>query len=417
MTPEELFEKHYNYATSLSRRYFRGIKCSFFNIDDAVQCGLIGLWQACEKYSDTTKNFKTYSYNRILGNIKDELRKFSKSCRMLKSSKDSGNTLYVQDISYNDENFKDLEKIMTYNPENSMIHEIDNSKISKYVKDIMVKLPEQQQRVIFYRYMREMSLEEISILLGIKVSSVAGNIFRGFHNFKILDKIYKNQPEHFKRIKEVRMDEFCSEYNKKQNNVYTVGIGDKWVHIRRSYDVVVTDITEAGFVYYIRDKTAHKNAKKHRPVIKHVKDFCTRFEIKEAYCPPTAAFDTVRIAYSPVENIMTTQTENIEDLPTKDTKFCILNVPIQLCLHNQIIFPIKDHSPFLAREVNSLFDVFKSYDVLCTIIHDMLNTETWASLVDEDNRYKIIDKYTKKYLALVNLKCIIKVEDNPDQDK
>lgn len=50
----------------------------FRNDDDIVQCGRIGLWQACKRYDDEKSKFSTYAVKCIFNEILEEIRNRNK---------------------------------------------------------------------------------------------------------------------------------------------------------------------------------------------------------------------------------------------------------------------------------------------------------------------------------------------------
>jgi RNA polymerase sigma factor for flagellar operon FliA len=70
---QELFENHMNMAASIAGYYTK--KCTpFLQYEELYQWGLIGLWDACRKYSGSRDEFRHYARSRIKGHIIDEIR-------------------------------------------------------------------------------------------------------------------------------------------------------------------------------------------------------------------------------------------------------------------------------------------------------------------------------------------------------
>ena len=58
----------------LIRKYYP----SFITDEDIIQCGMVGLCDAVNKYDETKSKFSNYATNRILGEIKNELSRRAK---------------------------------------------------------------------------------------------------------------------------------------------------------------------------------------------------------------------------------------------------------------------------------------------------------------------------------------------------
>jgi RNA polymerase sigma factor (sigma-70 family) len=70
---QELFENYKSMAVSTAGYYAR--KCSpFISFDDFRQWGLIGLWDACCRFTGPREEFRFYAKSRIRGQILDGIR-------------------------------------------------------------------------------------------------------------------------------------------------------------------------------------------------------------------------------------------------------------------------------------------------------------------------------------------------------
>jgi RNA polymerase sigma factor for flagellar operon FliA len=70
---QELFESHTNLASSIAGYYAK--KCApFLQYEELYQWGLIGLWDACRKYTGSRDEFPFYARQRVRGHIIDEIR-------------------------------------------------------------------------------------------------------------------------------------------------------------------------------------------------------------------------------------------------------------------------------------------------------------------------------------------------------
>lgn len=74
---QQFIEENMNLVYFLIQKYYP----TFIHDEDIIQCGMMGLCEAAERFDKNKAKFSYYAKNRILGAIKDELRyrnKFSK---------------------------------------------------------------------------------------------------------------------------------------------------------------------------------------------------------------------------------------------------------------------------------------------------------------------------------------------------
>lgn len=81
-TPDERFEENNKLATTISKAVFSHL-IPFCQIEEIIQWGLIGLWDACIRYSGPENEFQYYARFRIKGQIIDELRRSNSFIRRL----------------------------------------------------------------------------------------------------------------------------------------------------------------------------------------------------------------------------------------------------------------------------------------------------------------------------------------------
>ena len=76
---KQFIEENMNLVYFLIQKYYP----AFIHDSDIIQCGMVGLCEAANRFDESKSKFSNYAKNRILGAIKDELRRRNKySCEI-----------------------------------------------------------------------------------------------------------------------------------------------------------------------------------------------------------------------------------------------------------------------------------------------------------------------------------------------
>ncbi|MNI03409.1 ECF RNA polymerase sigma factor SigW [compost metagenome] len=133
--------------------------------EDVVQETFLRMYLNRERFDDS-KNFSNWIYS-IGKNITIDLLRKKKS----KISMDTSVGTYEQD------SFSLYDKINS--PEQTPEMQLIQSETKQQMHDIMEKLPAKYKDIFVYKYVMDMSLEEISALSGLPVTTIKTRLFRG----------------------------------------------------------------------------------------------------------------------------------------------------------------------------------------------------------------------------------------------
>lgn len=196
--------------------YFRG-----YNVEDLYQVGVIGLIKAYDKYrEDKSTKFSTYAYKWIYGeiyayinnskllkvgetNIKNyrkiiEAKNFLSQSLMREPSineialylDELPNTIYSALLSMN--NIDSLDRIISYDGNSLSLADLISDKKDYYnvdymmLKDEISKLNDEEKKLLYLRYFKDMTQSEVSKILGLHQVEVSRK------ENKVLKKIRNN---------------------------------------------------------------------------------------------------------------------------------------------------------------------------------------------------------------------------------
>lgn len=98
---DKRFEEYSKLAKSIAKTIYNPI-APFCQLEEVIQWGLIGLWDACTKYSGPEEEFQYYVQFRIKGQIIDEFRKHCGFIRRL-GKEDQPKFIDIFDIEFSHE--------------------------------------------------------------------------------------------------------------------------------------------------------------------------------------------------------------------------------------------------------------------------------------------------------------------------
>ena len=175
-------------------------------LNDLIQIGYIGMFEASEKHDAKKADFKTYASIRIKGAMKDEIRrnrwksrsaqskdkKISEAVKRVESDgrkakrTDVAEMLGVDLSDYYKMlqasrghcvlNFGDLgveDKVVVVNTEDDPLALLEKSKLESFLAEIIDDLPDRERLVIALYYDEELNLREIGSVLGVTESRVS----------------------------------------------------------------------------------------------------------------------------------------------------------------------------------------------------------------------------------------------------
>jgi len=129
--------------------------------DDAVQDIFLKLWQSCDLWdSNGSASFSTWLYKMALNKCIDIRRS---KMRKAETSQDSAPEQTAREDAYKS---------------------VLRQELSKSLSVLMKKLPDQQKRVIFLHYFREMNVAEIADYMNASEQSVRSLLKRGRKNLR-----------------------------------------------------------------------------------------------------------------------------------------------------------------------------------------------------------------------------------------
>lgn len=114
------------------------------NVDEYLQAGLIGLWDAYQAFNPEKGTFKTFAYYYIRGAILQELTK---------NRKKEDEEQFADDYQW---------QVIA----NTFVEKQDTGELVELF-ELIEKLPEQHQQLIDLHYSKGMKLKEIAEILGI----------------------------------------------------------------------------------------------------------------------------------------------------------------------------------------------------------------------------------------------------------
>ena len=156
---QELFENHMNMAASIAGYFAK--KCApFLHYEELYQWGLIGLWDACRKFSGSRDEFSFYARRRIKGHIIDEIRNSTPLKRRKRTQ--SG---VMPKFDTLDPNLSDAD--------NSPLDELVHARVElKKVLESISSLTPREVFIISKYCFEDYSLREIAELLGLTEARV-----------------------------------------------------------------------------------------------------------------------------------------------------------------------------------------------------------------------------------------------------
>lgn len=175
---EKIIEENIGLVKSIVNRF----KVSSFDKDDLMQAGLIGLWKAAYHYNEKMNvKFSTYACKFIIGEIKEEMKKFQmikisrkyyKIIRELKKDEKINEELIMKKTLCDKNDI-----IFAYNLMNNVALIEDTSQIQDYQEEIKVVKNSKEDKILKvldeYRNVKKMTQKEIASRLMISQSSVS----------------------------------------------------------------------------------------------------------------------------------------------------------------------------------------------------------------------------------------------------
>lgn len=187
---KDLFTDYYPYAVAIAKKFSLKIKLPYFDVNDCIQSAIVGLIDAMNKYDESKgTKFKNYAFIRILGTIKDNLRKMSPVPRSI-----GKNVLY----SRNTRSMSDIEDDIGYNEMQSLLGtytidieaEIDRRRLVSKVQAVLWQLKPKKYYVMYQYYIKEKTLKDIGNDLGLAESTMYVHLQKAKIQFK---KLWPNQ--------------------------------------------------------------------------------------------------------------------------------------------------------------------------------------------------------------------------------
>lgn len=209
----EAYEIGYPIVRELASKYSAG-KANTISKDDLISAGLLGLYDAFEKYDiDTNVPFGAYARIRINGSIVDELRRMDWLPRAVRGKVKKFNEFKAKFLVQNHrepkwddikghlkltkEEFEKIEKLKKWNfysqvKEDTVkrYHHISQVAPCEYketkqkVKSAIENLPEKEQQVIFLRFFDELAIKEISKVLDLSEGRISQLLKEGLNLLK-----------------------------------------------------------------------------------------------------------------------------------------------------------------------------------------------------------------------------------------
>ncbi len=376
MEREYLFYNYYNYAVNLARQYMRKIHCTYFNVEDGIQCGLMGLWKAADIYVENEETtFKSFAYPYIIGHIKDNIRSISSISRRSKQYKQSKEKLYhVKELSITGlEPYIRDRRLDTL--EDELIHNIDINRTNKKILLVLKKLLPNYQYILYNKFFAYMSNTQLFPKLA--AATIYNRLTRAKQKFAKLFIILERQPNTFILQKEYPMPDLTIE----QSDC----IGEVWKHNMRPYEVVIDAVTDT-IITYRRTTAVGKENHKTRIVNIPKKLFYEQFHLLT---------NKPKMVQMPIVESVKSEYEGTVKV---DANSQIITIPY--VLHCQLICNICHNTPVIEPELNQIFSIFSSYDIVIAIMYDMLTHETWSDMHNMKTRVDIIEKYINKYRTM-----------------
>lgn len=137
-------------------------------LDELKSAGYLGLIDAAHKYKESYKvEFSSYAYCRILGAIKDDLKKRNPLNDFPKNEPSEPNTLATHTVSCNE----DQTRIEYYQPQSGFTFTHKNE-IKELLSRLIKLQPEDQQKVIIACYFDDLGIAEIATKYALTESKV-----------------------------------------------------------------------------------------------------------------------------------------------------------------------------------------------------------------------------------------------------
>ncbi len=383
MKKEDLFYKYHDYAVSLSKQYMYKIHCTYFNTEDGIQCGLMGLWEATSKYVEGKETvFKSFAYPYIIGRIKDNIRSISSISRTDKQYKQSKEKLYhIKELSITGlEPY--IRDVRLDRLEDKLIHNIDIDRVNKKIMLVLKRLPPNYQYILYSKFFKH--LPNMQIFPKLSESGVCDRFRCARQKFAKLFIMLEQHPNNFILQKEYSMPDLTIEQteNKNVDANYTICIGEVWKHNIHPHEVVIDAITDTIITYR---RTTAVGGGNHKTRIVNIprKMFCEQFHLITG---------KPKMVQMPIVESVESKHNVTSDVSTNSH-----TTIIPYASHCRLICEICRDTPVVETELNHIFSAFNSYDIVIVIMHDMLTHETWLDMNNAKTRIDIMERYINKY--------------------
>lgn len=156
---EEILEANKPIIFSIIKRYFY-VCLSDSDKEDLFQAANLGLIKATERYkSEFGTKFITYAYYLIKGEAQIVFESLKRRNKYISSTKDEKKELIRE---YKNDN---LEFMVMKNSTCLSLNDFDKVNNKIYLKELLDEMPEEQKRILEYRYFNDLSQKEVGEIL------------------------------------------------------------------------------------------------------------------------------------------------------------------------------------------------------------------------------------------------------------